>query len=87
MAFVPGKHNDILDVAEELNTKTIRKWTDIIEEHDIINFYQAPYENLHKWNQEVINKIEISSMEFAYDRTKDFKTVQLFWELKTDKKR
>ena len=25
MAFVPGKHNDILEVAEELNTKTIRK--------------------------------------------------------------
>ena len=25
MAFTPGKHNDILDIAEELNTKTIKK--------------------------------------------------------------
>lgn len=25
MAFTPGKHNDILDLAEEINTKTIRK--------------------------------------------------------------
>ena len=25
MAFQPGKHNDILDIAEELNTRTIKK--------------------------------------------------------------
>ena len=50
MAFLPGKHNDILEIAEELNTRTIKKWDDIIEEHDIISFKQAPYENLHKWN-------------------------------------
>ena len=25
MAFLPGKHNDILEIAEEMNTRTIRK--------------------------------------------------------------
>ena len=25
MAFVPGKHNDILDIAEDLNTRTIKR--------------------------------------------------------------
>ena len=46
MAFTPGKHNDIIDIAEELNTRTIKKWADIMEEHDIISFNQTPYENL-----------------------------------------
>ena len=87
MAFTPGKHNDILDIAEELNTKTIQRWTDIIDDHDITSFKQAPYENIQEWNKEVINKIEESSMNFAYDRTKEFKTMQLFWELKSDRKR
>ena len=50
MAFLPGKHNDILDIAEELNTRTIKKWDDLIEEHDIVSFKQAPYDNLYKWN-------------------------------------
>lgn len=35
MTYTPGKHNDFLDIAEEPNTKTIKKWNDIIEEYYI----------------------------------------------------
>ena len=38
MAFAPGKHNDILEIAEDLNTRIIRKWTEIMEEHNITSF-------------------------------------------------
>ena len=48
MAFTPGKHNDILEIAEELNTKTIKKWVKLMEEHNITSFYQTPFENLQE---------------------------------------
>ena len=48
MAFTPGIHNDILEIAEELNTKTIKKWAELMEEHNITSFYQTPFENLQE---------------------------------------
>ena len=84
-AFIPVKHNDIIELAEDQQTYSIRKIGEMLEKHNIVSYRYKFYEDLKEWKDQIIRKVEKSSITEAYERTKNFKTMKLFWSLKNNK--
>ena len=54
MAFIPGKHNDILEIAWDLDTRTVQTWEEILEKYNITSFRMQPITELKVWRDLVI---------------------------------